>query len=189
MGTGNDDDTRDDAGNDAGGGDEGKTFTQAELDRIVEQRLKRERGKFSDYDDLKAKAEQLDELEAENRSDVENATTRAEQAEKRAAAAERRALVLEVATERGLTADQAKRLQGDSRDELEADADELLNLFSPAGGDADDENDEDGDEDDGDKPGPRRPAEKLTPGASSTDDDDVGDASKIAERALGSSII
>jgi hypothetical protein len=33
-----------------------KTFTQAELDAKISERLKRERAKFADYDDLKAKA-------------------------------------------------------------------------------------------------------------------------------------
>lgn len=33
-----------------------QTFTQADVDRIVRERVKRERDKFSDYDDLKAKA-------------------------------------------------------------------------------------------------------------------------------------
>ena len=33
------------------------TFTQADVDRIVRERVKREREKFADYDDLKSKAE------------------------------------------------------------------------------------------------------------------------------------
>lgn len=40
-------------------GDEGKqeqTFSQADVDRIVRERVQRERAKFADYDDLKAKA-------------------------------------------------------------------------------------------------------------------------------------
>lgn len=51
-----------------------KTFTQADLDRVVEQRLVRERKKFADYDDLKTKAEQFDASEAEKLSAVERAT-------------------------------------------------------------------------------------------------------------------
>lgn len=34
-----------------------QTFTQADVDRIVRERVKREREKFADYDELKAKAE------------------------------------------------------------------------------------------------------------------------------------
>ena len=33
------------------------TFTQVDVDRIVRERVKREREKFADYDDLKSKAE------------------------------------------------------------------------------------------------------------------------------------
>ncbi|HET7666549.1 MAG TPA: hypothetical protein VFK56_10865 [Mycobacterium sp.] len=46
-------------GGDGGSGDGGEqeqTFTQADVDRIVRERVKREREKFADYDDLKAKA-------------------------------------------------------------------------------------------------------------------------------------
>ena len=33
-----------------------ETFTQADIDKIVKERVARERAKFADYDDLKAKA-------------------------------------------------------------------------------------------------------------------------------------
>lgn len=35
---------------------ETQTFTQADVDRIVRERIKRERDRFADYDDLKVKA-------------------------------------------------------------------------------------------------------------------------------------
>src|SRR5690349_8502501 len=50
-----------------------KTFTQAEIDAIVEQRLVRERKKFSDYETLKERAARLDEIERERLSDIEKA--------------------------------------------------------------------------------------------------------------------
>lgn len=43
--------------------------SQDELNRIIAERLDRERKKFSDYDDLKAKAAQLDALENSKKSD------------------------------------------------------------------------------------------------------------------------
>lgn len=53
------------------------TFTppasQADLDRIVEQRLARERSKFADYDDLKAKAAKFDEADAAAKSELQKA--------------------------------------------------------------------------------------------------------------------
>lgn len=92
-----------------------QTFTQAELDRIVSERLQRERAKFADYDDLKAKAAEKVTIE-ERVADIERA----------ARASEERALRAEVANAKGLTPSQAKRLVGSTREELEADAAELL---------------------------------------------------------------
>lgn len=57
----------------AGTNDGGKTFTQADLDRIVAERLNREKSKFADYDDLKTKAGKFDQIENENKSDLEKA--------------------------------------------------------------------------------------------------------------------
>lgn len=57
-----------------GAPDEG-TFTppatQEDLDRIVGQRLSRERAKYADYDDLKAKAEKFDEAESATKSELQ----------------------------------------------------------------------------------------------------------------------
>lgn len=44
---------------------------------------------------------------------------------------------LEVATDKGLTVAQAKRLVGATREDLEADAEELLSSFQPATNNAD----------------------------------------------------
>lgn len=56
----------------------GKTFTQAELDKIVADRVKRvERSKQADYDDLRKKASQLDKLEEASKSDLEKAVAAA----------------------------------------------------------------------------------------------------------------
>ena len=51
-----------------------KTFTQEELDRILKERLKREREKYSDYADLKAAAAKLTEIEEANKTELEKAT-------------------------------------------------------------------------------------------------------------------
>lgn len=73
----------------------------------------------------------LKEFEDRDKTESTRAIERAEAAEKAAAAAEARALRLEIAAEKGLTPAQAKRLVGESREELEADADELLETFKP----------------------------------------------------------
>jgi hypothetical protein len=54
-----------------------KAFSQADVDRIVADRLGRERGKFADYDDLKAKAGEFDKLQQANASDLEKAVAAA----------------------------------------------------------------------------------------------------------------
>lgn len=56
----------DDAGDQGGKADEGKTFTQADVDRIIAGRL----SKFADYDTLK---QQLTELQQANQSESEKA--------------------------------------------------------------------------------------------------------------------
>ena len=79
--------------------------------------------------DLEAR---LKEFEDRDKTESTRAIERAEAAEKAAAAAEARALRLEIASEKGLTPAQAKRLVGETREELEADATELLDTFKPA---------------------------------------------------------
>lgn len=54
--------------------------------------------------------------------------------EKRANEADARALRAEVASVKGLSETQAKRLTGSTREELEADADDLLSSFKPTEG-------------------------------------------------------
>jgi hypothetical protein len=67
----------------AGDGSNGqqRSFSQEEVDRIVGDRLARDRQKYADYDDLKAKAAKLDDLEAANKTELERAIARAEKAE------------------------------------------------------------------------------------------------------------
>lgn len=55
------------------GGVPGKTFTQDELNAQIAERLARERAKFSDYNDIKAKAAKLEQIEAANATEQEKA--------------------------------------------------------------------------------------------------------------------
>lgn len=54
-----------------------KTFTQEDVNKIVGDRIAREREKFADYDAIKAKAEKFDEIEEANKSELEKAQERA----------------------------------------------------------------------------------------------------------------
>lgn len=161
----------------------GKTFTQDQLDKIIEDRLTRERQKYADYDDLKKqvadlvaekkKLEEVDKSDADKVSD-QLAALRKQLEEEKAARekSEGESLRLRVAAAKGLNESQARRLQGSTQEELEADADELIAAF----GGKDDKPDPKG--------GVGRPRETLKPGASNDDDDtevSQEEANKIAE--------
>lgn len=64
-----------------------KTFTQAELDYHIAERLKRQKAQFADYEDLKKKAAQFDEIDAQSKSDLEKANEKIAALESAAAAA------------------------------------------------------------------------------------------------------
>lgn len=68
-----------------------KTFTQAELDAIVTDRLKREGQKYSDYDTLKAQAAKVQEFEEAQKTELQKANEARESADKRALEADARA--------------------------------------------------------------------------------------------------
>lgn len=59
-----------------------KTFTQAEVDKIVQERLQRDRKDRADYEELKEKAAKLDKIEEAAKSDLQKATERAEALQK-----------------------------------------------------------------------------------------------------------
>lgn len=112
---------------DTTGADAGKQYTppatQADLDRIIEARLARERTKFDGFDEFKAKAEKFDAAEAANKTELQKSQDAANAAEKRAGDAEAKLLRAEVASEKGVP---AALLSGATRADLEAAADALL---------------------------------------------------------------
>lgn len=55
-----------------------KTFTQAEVNEIVKERLKRDQGKYSDYDDLKKKAEEYDKIQEASKTELQKANDKAD---------------------------------------------------------------------------------------------------------------
>lgn len=114
-----------DAGDDTGNAGEGfkAPASQAELDRIVQSRLERERAKFADYDDLKAKAAKVSELEESSKSELQKAQERAEAAERALGEVQSKAVRAEVAAVKGVP---VELLTGDSKESLEASADAIL---------------------------------------------------------------
>ncbi|VEG28038.1 capsid assembly scaffolding protein Gp46 family protein [Actinomyces howellii] len=104
--------------------------SQEELDRIIGERLARERAKFSDYDALKTKAAAFDQAAEASKTAEERAAdrlakaeARATEAEARAAQAEAAAMRAEVAATKGVP---VGFLTGATREEADKAADELL---------------------------------------------------------------
>lgn len=54
-----------------------RTFTQSELNSIIEGRLKKESAKYSDYEELKTKASKFDEMTEANKSELQKANEKA----------------------------------------------------------------------------------------------------------------
>lgn len=98
-------------GNDNGGTPPEKPFTpitsQDDLNRIIADRVSRERNKFADYKDLKAKAAKLDEIEEANKSELQKATDRIAATERERDEATATALRLRVAAKNGISDEDA----------------------------------------------------------------------------------
>ena len=54
-----------------------RTFTQAEMNAIIADRLSRERAKYADYDALKEKADQFDAAQEAGKTELQKANERA----------------------------------------------------------------------------------------------------------------
>lgn len=69
-------------GGDGSGSGPDRTFTQADLNRIVSDRLAREREKFANFDELKTKAAELDQLKEGEKTELQKAQDRQTQLER-----------------------------------------------------------------------------------------------------------
>lgn len=105
--------------------------SQDEMNRIIADRIARERAKFSDYDDMKTKASKFDELEAANRSELEKWTATATEWEQKATVANSELTRLRVATKFGIPEEHLDLLGSGSEDELTARAERIKTLIAP----------------------------------------------------------
>lgn len=141
--------------------DAGKKALQAERDRVkaLEQQVK----------DLKPLADKAKQLEDEKLGETEKLQKQITDLTKDRDAATAKADRYEVALEKGLNLTRAKRLVGSTRDELVADADELLKDLGPTT------------EGDGKKSPPKgKPTENLR-GGGDPDENDPVDTRKIVD--------
>ena len=97
--------------------------SQEELDRIIEARLARERKRFQDYDDLKARAAKLSEIEEANKTEAQKTAERLAELERQNAELATAKLRADVAIAKGVP---AALLTGSTQEELEASADALI---------------------------------------------------------------
>lgn len=111
-----------------------RTFTQAEMNAIIADRLSRERGKFADYDELKTKAAKFDAAEEANKTDLQKANERANalqaQVDALTSANTIRELRSRVAAETGVPAD---LLTADTEEACKAQASAILKFAKPGG--------------------------------------------------------
>lgn len=95
----------------------GKTFTQAELDAIVGERLGRLKAKYADYDEAKAALAELNELKEASKTELQKAVEERDrykaELDKLKADRERADLVAKLAAEQGVDADLLSRMDGD----------------------------------------------------------------------------
>ena len=111
--------------------------TQEQLDAIIKSRLDREKAKYSDYDTL---AEKIKKLETENTSLKQTITdketsestslTRISELEKDVTTWKQKSLKQQIAMKNGLPFDLADRLQGESEESLNEDAERLASLVN-----------------------------------------------------------
>jgi hypothetical protein len=104
--------------------------TQADLDRIIADRVSRVQAKYADYADLRAKASKFDELAEAQKTELQKAVERAEAAEKRAQEFETAKQIdgwkAEAAKAAGVP---ASALRGSTQEEIAAHAEELKALI------------------------------------------------------------
>lgn len=113
--------------------------TQEELDNIVKERIRREREKYSDYEELKNRVSELETENSALKSTVEDdKQTRADldaqitDLQGKVTNYETASLRTRIALQNGLPYDLADRLQGTDEASLTADAERLAGFMRPA---------------------------------------------------------
>jgi hypothetical protein len=112
-----------------GGSSNGGGFTQADVDRIVADRLRRERERYADYDDLKRKAGEADK----SKSDIDKLTDAVAKLTQRAEQAERETLRRDIADRFKLPKTFARKLTGATAEDLEREAREMVDELKALG--------------------------------------------------------
>lgn len=111
---------------------EEKTFTQDDVNRIVQSRIVEVKNKYADYDDLKAKATKFDELEEAEKTELQKATEKADalqaQLDQITKSNKVRDLRMKVSKETGVPYD---LLSGDDEESCKTQAEAILKFANP----------------------------------------------------------
>lgn len=94
-----------------------RTFTQDQVNKLMGELRAKERAKYADYDEFKAKAAKLDEIEEASKSELQKAVEERDkwkaEAEAMKAERERAAQIAKAAAEHGVDAMLLERMSGD----------------------------------------------------------------------------
>ena len=112
---------------------EQKTFTQSELNAVVNDRLKREREKYSDYEELKEKAKKYDSYEEASKTELQKITDKADKLQKELDSMKQaekvRGIREKISKETGVP---VGLLSGNTEDECKAQAEGIKAYASPS---------------------------------------------------------
>lgn len=114
-----------------------QTFTQAQVNAIVAERLSRDRAKYADYEALKEKAAKFDAAEEASKSELQKAQDAAAKAQAELDALKQanavRAMREQAAKSAGLSPDMIEFLTGSDAEACEAQAKRLAERIKPTG--------------------------------------------------------
>ena len=109
-----------------------RTFTQDEVNAIISDRLNRERSKYADYDDLKAKAAQFDAAQEAGKTELQKANEKAAKLQQQLDALNSANTLREVrAKVSAATGVPADLLSGDTEEACTAQAQAILKFAKP----------------------------------------------------------
>ena len=117
-----------------GASSEQKTFTQEEMNRIVAERVQREKSKYADYESLKEKAAKFDENEEASKTELQKATEKAEKLETELNALKKAEAVKQIRDEVSIkTGVPANLLNGNTKEECEEQAKAIMEFAQSNG--------------------------------------------------------
>lgn len=106
-----------------------KTFTQEQVNALLAAEKRKASEKFSDYDDIKAKASKLDQIEQESKTELQKALERTTQLESELSSFKQKEQAAAWASEIVKGSDiPASVLRGSTREELEQHFEQLKEL-------------------------------------------------------------